>query len=167
MVLVLGLAADFPDHDLLVHMTFGVVLLSILVQGLTMNAVLKRLRVVTDVPACKEAYKRHMGRLRATAALEELKRLRETRAAHNIVLETLEAEYEHDIHDAEAHIRDLRLGQEQLLEEEERTARRRLLVVEKDELLQEVQAGTIRQVAFDALVSDIDEKLEALEEGLG
>ena len=41
MVLVLGLTADFPFRDLLVNMTFGVVLLSILIQGLTMGLVLR------------------------------------------------------------------------------------------------------------------------------
>ena len=47
MVLVLGLPSDFPFRDLLVNMTFGVVLLSILIQGLTMGAVLRWLGLVT------------------------------------------------------------------------------------------------------------------------
>jgi CPA1 family monovalent cation:H+ antiporter len=43
MVLALGLPAGFPFREQLLAMTFGVVLLSILAQGLTMGPVLRRL----------------------------------------------------------------------------------------------------------------------------
>jgi CPA1 family monovalent cation:H+ antiporter len=47
MVLVLTLPLTFPFRDLLVAMTFGVAVLSILVHGLTMRWLLARLGVVT------------------------------------------------------------------------------------------------------------------------
>lgn len=40
MVLVLSLPKDLPDRELLISMTFGVALLSILIQGLTMSSLL-------------------------------------------------------------------------------------------------------------------------------
>lgn len=43
MVLALALPLQFPNRNLLITLTFGVVLLSILVQGLTMQALLRRL----------------------------------------------------------------------------------------------------------------------------
>ena len=45
MVLALGLAPDSPGRGLLVTMTFGVVLISLAVQGLTMPWLLKRLGI--------------------------------------------------------------------------------------------------------------------------
>ncbi len=42
MVLALALPFDFPNRDLLITLTFGVVLLSILVQGLTMQPLLRK-----------------------------------------------------------------------------------------------------------------------------
>ena len=42
MVLALALPFDFPNRDLLITLTFGVVVLSILVQGLTMQRLLRR-----------------------------------------------------------------------------------------------------------------------------
>jgi CPA1 family monovalent cation:H+ antiporter len=48
MVLALGLVANFPHRDLLITMTYGVVILSLLVQGLTMPALLAWFGVVTD-----------------------------------------------------------------------------------------------------------------------
>ncbi|MGH7971154.1 MAG: cation:proton antiporter, partial [Limisphaerales bacterium] len=47
MVLVLGLPSAFPHRDLLVSMTFGVVIISILIHGLTMSPLLRWLGVVT------------------------------------------------------------------------------------------------------------------------
>ena len=48
MVLALALPSDFPHRDLLITMTFGVVVLSILIQGLTMATLLRRLRIVDE-----------------------------------------------------------------------------------------------------------------------
>ena len=45
MVLALGLAPDFVGGELLVTMTFGVVLISLVVQGLSMPWLLRRLRI--------------------------------------------------------------------------------------------------------------------------
>lgn len=42
MVLALSLPYDFPNRDLLITLTFGVVVLSILIQGLTMQRLLRR-----------------------------------------------------------------------------------------------------------------------------
>jgi CPA1 family monovalent cation:H+ antiporter len=46
MVLALSLPADFPRRELIVTMTFGVVIVSIIVQGTTMAPLLRRLRLV-------------------------------------------------------------------------------------------------------------------------
>lgn len=45
MVLALSLPADFPQRNLLIAMTFGVVVISILLQGLTIAPMLRRLRI--------------------------------------------------------------------------------------------------------------------------
>jgi CPA1 family monovalent cation:H+ antiporter len=50
MVLVLGLPREFPFRELLVTMTFGVVVLSILIQGLTMGPVLRWLGLTSAKP---------------------------------------------------------------------------------------------------------------------
>jgi CPA1 family monovalent cation:H+ antiporter len=48
MVLVLTLPSGFPYRELLVSMTFGVAVLSILLQGLTMRWLTTRLKVVHE-----------------------------------------------------------------------------------------------------------------------
>jgi CPA1 family monovalent cation:H+ antiporter len=42
MVLALSLPSDFPHRELILHMTFGVVLLTLLVQGLSIKPLLRR-----------------------------------------------------------------------------------------------------------------------------
>ena len=51
MVLALTLPASFVSRELVVHMTFGVVLLSIVVQGLTVAPLLRGLGIKPDVAA--------------------------------------------------------------------------------------------------------------------
>lgn len=48
MVLALALPFTFPNRNLLITLTFGVVLLSILIQGLSMAWLLRRLGIVSD-----------------------------------------------------------------------------------------------------------------------
>ena len=65
MVLALSLPTDFAHRDLLIDLTFGVVLVSILVQGLTMSPVLKWAGAIGGGAQHGE-YRRLRGRLRAT-----------------------------------------------------------------------------------------------------
>ena len=51
MVLALSLPTSFVSRGLVVHMTFGVVLLSIIVQGLTVAPLLRWLGIKSDVTA--------------------------------------------------------------------------------------------------------------------
>lgn len=51
MVLALGLPAALPQRELLVTLTFGVVVLSIVVQGLTMSPLLRRLGIQAATPS--------------------------------------------------------------------------------------------------------------------
>ena len=48
MVLALSLPGEFPHRDLVLHMTFGVVLLTLLVQGLTIKPLLRRLQLASE-----------------------------------------------------------------------------------------------------------------------
>ncbi|MBI2895756.1 MAG: Na+/H+ antiporter [Deltaproteobacteria bacterium] len=162
MVLVLGLVPGFPHRELLVTMTFGVVLLSILVQGLTMAPFLRRLGLVGK--AGREAYDRHRGKLRAAnAALRALDDMAEERLVHADVVGALRREYDRDVLEAEKAIGELHLEHQALREEETRTARRRLLLVEKDQILESHRKGLVSPEAFEALLADVDARIFRLE----
>ncbi|MEW5854782.1 MAG: Na+/H+ antiporter [Myxococcota bacterium] len=165
MVLVLGLPQDFPHRVLLVNMTFGVVLLSILLQGLTMAPLLRRLKIVGVRSDEQQRYELERGRLKAAGAgLEEVERMRREHAAPSAVLDGLEAEYRRQVEQADAVLKSLHLERAEIRHEEERAARRRVLVAERDAALQAAQKGVVGSEALDSLLADIDARLTSLED---
>jgi Na+:H+ antiporter len=164
MVLALSLPADFPNRQLLVVTTFGVVLLSILMQGLSMAPVLRRLGIVRPVKD-REAYDRSRGQLQAAqAALTELTRMRHGRQSDTSALERLQQEYEARLASAQATLQQLRAEHADLPEEDLLRARRHLLMVEKAEAIEAQRQGLLSEEAYDQLMADIDGRLLHLED---
>jgi monovalent cation:H+ antiporter, CPA1 family len=93
MVLVLSLPKTLVFRDLLISMTYGVALLSILLQRLSISGVLKSLGLTSE-RVDREAYKVSAGKLRAaTAAMQEIERLSRIRAASPDILDDLQTMY--------------------------------------------------------------------------
>ena len=163
MVLVLSLPAAFPHRDLLVSMTFGVVILSILVHGLTMSPLLRWLGIVRG-HGDRVAYEFTRGKLQAAnAALGELDEMAHIHFTRPEVVASLRREYEQTIaHDQEA-LAGLRLEKPQLETEELRWARRHLLLVEKEEGIDAFHHGVLSQAVHEKLLADIDARLLRLE----
>lgn len=159
MVLVLGLPLTLPHRDLIITMTFGVVILSILVQGLTMGPLLKLLKLVGVRPA-EGDYDRLKGQLSgAAAALAEVTRMEQERAITPQVAESLRAQFVERQRSARAGIEELHLKTEDLAEAERRTALRRALIAEKDALLEERRHGRITAESHEQLMADVDARL--------
>jgi monovalent cation:H+ antiporter, CPA1 family len=156
MVLVLSLPATFPERDLLVSMTFGVALLSILAQGLTMSGLLKWLGIATEA-AERAEYELRNGRLQsAAAALRELDRLAAERAMTPTAIGVLRAEYQRRLDEAEQELRRLTLSSQELQRGALMRARRRLLDTERDHVVQSFHQGTLSREIQQKLLADID-----------
>jgi CPA1 family monovalent cation:H+ antiporter len=163
MVLVLGLPPSFPQRDLLITMTFGVVVLSILVQGLTMGGLLRRLGLA-DVKQARLAYEIYRGSLGASqAVLRALERFGRDKLASNGVLDALRQQYLQEVEVAQAGIRQLHLQQGQLQEEERHHVETQLLAIAKQQLIESFHEGLIGRAAFEHLVSDWDARILRLE----
>jgi CPA1 family monovalent cation:H+ antiporter len=161
MVLALSLPADFPYRELLINMTFGVVVLSIIVQGMSMAPVLRRLGVTGLLDAYQGQYELARGRLTsAVAALSALQGMRNERTTLGEVLEGLERDYQQKISAAEAELRALQQQSSRFREEEQQEAVRRMLVVEKEALIKDFQKGVIGKEAFEHLVAEVDARME-------
>lgn len=159
MVLALALPAALTGRNLLVAMTFGVVLASILVQGLTMPFVLRRLGVVNDEEA-REEYDLARGRLQvATRLRAEVDRMRQMNAAPPDVLDALAAAYgaRHDA--ARDELRSMHRERDDLREEAASSAIEHLLRLEKAELSDRLRRGLISRDAYDTMSRDADERL--------
>lgn len=165
MVLALSLASNFAHRDLIVHMSFGVVILSILLQGLTMSRLLRSLGIVRDEEE-RLAYELARARLQAShAAMVELDRMARNHASDRETIETLRQEYEPRLHDAERTLHDVHYEHSYLHEDELRWARRRVLLAQKESAIDAFHRGVVRREGYERLLADLDARLLELDSG--
>ena len=165
MVLVLSLPKDFPHRELLISMTFGVVILSILVHGLTMSPLLRWLGIVRGQQE-HATYKLTRGKLQAAhAALEEIDRMSRVHFTNPEVLATIRREYEQKVERDRAALDELHLEKQQFHAEELQWVRRHLLLVEKGKVIDAFHYGVLSQAVQEKLLADIDAQLLRLESG--
>ena len=163
MVLVLSLPSSFAYRELLVSMTFGVALLSILVHGLTMPWLLARLGIVTE-PADRTAYELRRGRLQAAAAaLRELDRMAEMRSAAPDVLSSLREEYRGTVAAEEEALQALTTTEPR--GRDAQRLRRHLLVTERDQVMRAFREGALGRKTQERLLADIDARLLKVDSG--
>lgn len=159
MVLALSLPATMPHRGLLIDITFGVVLLSLLVQGLTMAPLLRFLGVGSPGPA-RIAYDRVRTELQTTqVALRELEEMMQLGQADRGGLEGLKREYTERAERLEGELRRLHSEGKDLHLENLRRARGQLLMVEKAHAIEAHQHGTLSRKAYEQILDDIDRRL--------
>lgn len=163
MVLALALPLDFPHRQQLITMTFGVVFLSLVVQGTTMSSLMQRLGMVqerTD-PAVLEHLRNDL-RL-VDVELAELAQMRSEHVVHPDVLGTIQEAIERRRGRAQERLRSLHLATGDLRTQEAVRAVRRLLVLERNTLGKAVSDGDIRASVAKTLAGDIDARMARLD----
>jgi CPA1 family monovalent cation:H+ antiporter len=165
MVLALSLAPEFPQRHLIVTMTFGVVLLTILIQGTTMKPLLKRSGLVSQSLHRRDFEVARGRTLAARAALSEIDRMRKDLAIRPSVLDTLRERYDSNIREAEGAVRRIDSETQSLRVDETREVRRHLLATERSALIQAVQEGVLGEEAFQSLAAEVDARIVRLDEG--
>lgn len=157
--------APFPDRDLLQVMTFGVILFSLLVQGLTMGKLMETLGISRVQEWRAEFEELGVRRAMVLAALDEIDTLSATGAYAPQAMEKLREAYAIQIADVEAALRDLHLREEDLARENLRSAHRRIIQVEKTVVHSRYRDGMLSEETMRNLLSDLDAQLHALDEG--
>jgi CPA1 family monovalent cation:H+ antiporter len=165
MVLVLSLPRDFSHRDLLVTMTFGVVLLSLLLQGMTISPLLRWLGIVKGREERQE-YEFARGKLQAAnAALAELDNMPPGFFADKQTQSALRTEYESIREKQIQRIKDLQLDPQQLHAEKLQWGHRHLLLKEKNYAINAFHQGVLSQDVYEKLLADIDARLLQIESG--
>lgn len=163
MVLALALPASFPHRDLILTLTFGVVVLSLLVQGLTMKPLLSWLGL-TGRATDREAYEGRLARLRAASrALVELDEMHRARTVPTAVYHEMQETYAERVKTLEQEITELHLERADLRAEESLAARRHLISIEKESLRDTYQHGLIGEPVLHALANELDHRLLDIE----
>ncbi|MBU2731503.1 sodium:proton antiporter [Acidithiobacillus ferrooxidans] len=163
MVLALSLPQHFPFREMLINLVFGVVLLTILIQGLSISPVARALGVLSrrQLPADFE-----MQRMRLTLAqmgLQEIDRLRHEGVRDPQALDALTTRYIQQSKDAKDRLSNLDIADEDRFRTDFSRLYRRLLTMQKQRLLDARQESLIGHENFERLAADIDAELLEVE----
>jgi CPA1 family monovalent cation:H+ antiporter len=163
MVLVLSLPRDVPSRDLLVTMTFGVVVLSLLLHGLSISPLLRWLGIVRGSGERKALEFARGKLLAAYAALSTLDQMSQGRFRKSSIVPTLRQEYDEMIQSLEHEMAEIQPEKQQLDAEETKWVRRHLLLVEKQRVIDAFHEGRMDQEIYEKLLADIDARLLKVE----
>ncbi|MBN1571596.1 MAG: Na+/H+ antiporter [Deltaproteobacteria bacterium] len=164
MVLILSLPKDFPYRELILSMTFGVVFLTLIGQGMTMRPLLRRLGLVTGPTKERETYEKYRGGLSAVGrVMEEIETMAKRKEISPSVYKRLREQYRKRSKTLEKGLSELHLEKDFLKEEELISVRRHLLMVEKDAVKDAYGQGLISDEAMRELTKEVDAKLTMME----
>jgi len=159
VALALGLPQQFPHRDTLVVLTFGVVLFSLLGQGLTIGPLLRRLGLTEKKTAVSDQQRLASETLACRAGLDEMERLAKKGVLPRAICETVAGDYRTRMGQIEEQVAELHLSSRDLLEQQLREARRLALLAEKTALQEAEREGLVDEEQLQPMMQQIDEKL--------
>lgn len=160
MVLALALPRDFVHRELILHMTFGVVLLSLLVQGLTVKPLLRVLGLSRDADDGRRLLNERLaGRRAADAGLRELLALHERDAVAAPVFTALERRYRDRLAGLGQAIDQLHEEYGNLAATEHNILLRHLAIVEIDAVKEAQRDGFLSAAGAETAVAQVNSRL--------
>jgi CPA1 family monovalent cation:H+ antiporter len=165
MVLALGLALDFPHRASLITMTYGVVLVSLLAQGLTMPWLLRWFGL-ESVENARLSYDIARGHVSVAAAgIAEIERMAASQTSAPRILEGLRERLIRRRGEWHERLEALHHDGSDLAREEAEHAVRHLLLTEKAQITERLHQGLLRRDAYDQLLAGVNERLDRLDDG--
>jgi Na+/H+ antiporter len=151
--LTLTNGAPFPFRDLIIFLTFAVILATLVGQGLTLPFFIRRLGVVADVGEAHE--EAHARMATAEAAVERIEELAREWPGHLELIDALRAQYNHQAsHIDPRHDDALNESEQELLEH--RQIRGAVVEAEREALLQMRERGAVTDEVFRRVERDLD-----------
>jgi CPA1 family monovalent cation:H+ antiporter len=168
LALALSIPGDFgPERRTLIEMTYGVVLFSLVVQGMSMNTVLKRLGITIQSEEELEYERRHARAMAARAGFRHLESLSEDGLISAHTWRTIEPMLQQRMDALVGSVQEVISESPELEAEEMETSRREMLRAQRSMLGNLRSSGTISEETFDELVTEIDQALTADREAWG
>jgi CPA1 family monovalent cation:H+ antiporter len=163
LAVVLSLPFDLPARPLLLNLTFGVVLFTLLVQGLTMGPLVLWLGLSGDDQS-KQFYRARRAQLMMLrAGWRELQRQEDDAVLPPHIYSQLDAEYRAAGQAIDAEIDQMYHSQPELEAEELRAIRTQLLRVERSTLQELQRQAFVDDETVRSLAAQIDARLVALQ----
>jgi len=159
LALALSLPAAFADRELLQVMTFGIVLFTILVQGTTMQFLIRRLRI-GQPPLLELEYERRHGRLLAAqAALRRVEEMHREGVISATTWEQVEPFLQDEVEDNLEAQRQLIKAYPELQSEEREDARLESLRAKRAALTTMLNDNLISDTVHEELILEVDTAL--------
>lgn len=170
MALALSLPLTISGRSNLIAIVFGAVLLSLVVQGLSLPWIVKRLRLGGSSPSRQQTEALRAQLISAKAAQDELDSMLKTGVLPKSIYEEMRAMYQVQVAKAERALRDLydRWAIEVTTGQRDPSGldaiRKRLLLVEKGALSEALRRGIVSEMIVKERLQQIDEKILTLED---
>ena len=164
IALALSLEADFPHRREILAMTFGVVAFSIIIQGLTVKPLARRLGLEEGQ---EDEYDRvKVRQMAATAALAELDELEKGHVISPQICDQLRAELQEQIQQVRGEIDALHGRYRTWAEEEIKLARTRMIAAQKTVIQRATGQGLISLHTAETMLAQADDELDAVTGGV-
>ncbi|HEX8237981.1 MAG TPA: Na+/H+ antiporter [Abditibacteriaceae bacterium] len=168
IALVLGLPQNFPQRQTLLPLTFGVVFVSLLTQGMTMKRLLRHLGLITTSNRNAEYGRLASQILACHAALRELDTVQATGAMSRAAAEQVAQEYRTRLTNLEQEAERLHQTDADFNERQVAEARRVALLAERSALRNAERSGLLDEEDLRQLTTGLDDQiLEFRNERLG
>ncbi len=170
MALALSLPLTISGRSNLIAIVFGTVLFSLVVQGLSLPWIVKRMRLGVASPARQQTETLRAQLIAAKAAQDELESMLRTGVLPKSIYEEMRSMYQVQVARAERALRDLydRWAVEVTTGQRDPAGldaiRKRLLLVEKGALSEALRRGIVSETGAKERLQQIDEKILLLEE---
>jgi CPA1 family monovalent cation:H+ antiporter len=162
MVLAISLPRDLALRQLLITMIFAVVIFTLLVQGLSMKAFLKKLGLIPI--KTQERYEARKGEIYGLGRAQlELEQMHNRGALSQRNYEILAPHLQDRLKDLRVDLHEIAAIEREAVAEELDRAEERLLHAEKDGIREAYLAGIISERVMKKLLSSVDDRLFALE----
>ena len=164
IALFLGLNPKMPHWNEISVMVFGVVLFSLIVQGLTVGPLIKRLRIIAVKPEEVEYEKIMARKISIQRARETVKELYNRKEIPHKLYTELKNRYEKEADELKT-LASKKLENEGVLREKQlKIAKRKILNAQKSSVLESLRKGLISEDVASELIQDLDSEIDSLRE---
>lgn len=163
MVLALSIPDTLAFKEVIVTLVFGVVLLSIFLQGLSMIPLMRLIGFISPLDAFKayEVAKTEVALMEDS--LDAIDHMKKRRLLHAQSAQKLQEEFSTQLQDDVHRLDKMEPDKEAMLTEEVLRAKRRLLMEQKEKLIEMYQNGGMSFESYETVRMEIDSKLLELE----
>jgi CPA1 family monovalent cation:H+ antiporter len=165
MALALSLPLSFPEREVIINMTFGVVLFTLLVPGLTMEPLVRFLKMNPKDEKLLRYQECHALLLAYRSELQSLTKLQEEHRVSEAAYSSWKEHLQNQIFSLVKTMEDLQLSDSSIEDLQDNQAKMHLLQARKDFLAGLAKTGVLKHESAHELIVDIDAELDLLTGG--